>query len=118
MIGPPGIDGLHAAHHAVGGLHGHGAHAPFAQVLLHLGDHVDRLGHVEAFADDAHGVVNFRQMMLRKLDVHHRADDLHHVADIVVHVSDILRSLARSLIFATDARRYANRPTPRRSPLR
>ncbi len=35
------VDGLHAAHHAVGGFHGDRAHAAFAQVLLHLEDHVD-----------------------------------------------------------------------------
>ena len=30
------VDGLHAAHHAVGGLHGDAAHAAFAKMLLHL----------------------------------------------------------------------------------
>ena len=46
------VDGLHAAHHAVGGLHGDAAHAAFAQVLLHFKNDVDRGGHVEAVADD------------------------------------------------------------------
>ena len=78
------VDRLHAAHHAFGGLHGHGAHAAFAQVLLHLGDDVDGLGDVEAFADDAHGVVDLRQVMLGKLHVHHRPDDLHHMCRLSV----------------------------------
>ena len=37
------VNGFHAAHHAVGGLHGDAAHAAFAQVLLHFDDHVDRV---------------------------------------------------------------------------
>ena len=32
--GPAGVDGLHAAHHAFGGLHGDAAHAAFAEMLL------------------------------------------------------------------------------------
>jgi hypothetical protein len=38
-----GVDDLHPAGHAVGGLHGHGAHAILTEVLLDLGDDVDRL---------------------------------------------------------------------------
>ena len=38
-----GVDGLHAAHHALGGGHGDATHAALAQVLLHLDDHVQRL---------------------------------------------------------------------------
>ena len=37
-----GVDRLHAPHHAVGGLHAHAAHPVLPEVLLHLGDHVDR----------------------------------------------------------------------------
>ena len=48
--GPAQVDGLHAAHHAVGGFHGHGAHAALAQVLLHFEDHVDGRGDREAVA--------------------------------------------------------------------
>ena len=60
LIGVAGIDSFHAADHAFGRLHGHGAHAAFAEVLLHFGSHVQRFGRVEAFAGDAHGVVNGR----------------------------------------------------------
>ena len=38
------IDGIHAAHHAVGRLHGDAAHAALAKMLLHFKDHVDRRG--------------------------------------------------------------------------
>ena len=38
-----GVDDLDAARQTVGGVHGHGAHLVVAQVLLHLGDEVDRL---------------------------------------------------------------------------
>ena len=37
------VDGLHAAHHAFGGLHGDAAHAAFAELLLHFQDDVDGL---------------------------------------------------------------------------
>ena len=40
------IDGLHAAHHAFGGLHGDATHAALAQVLLHFEDNVDGRRHV------------------------------------------------------------------------
>ena len=42
------VDGLHAAHHAVGRFHGNAAHAAFAEVLLHFENHVDRGGHGES----------------------------------------------------------------------
>ena len=76
------IDRLHAAHDAFGGRHGHGAHAAFAQVLRDFGDNVDRLGALETFARDMHRVVNFRQMMFRKLHVNDRPDDLDDGADV------------------------------------
>ena len=90
-----GVDGLHSANHAVRWLHGHRAHASLAQMLLHLDDHVDGFGHIETFAEDSDGIVDFRQMMLWKFNVHHRADDLHHLANIVFSLGH-MRSLARS----------------------
>ena len=56
------IDRLHAAHHAVGGLHGDAAHAAFAKVLLHFEDDVDRRGNIEAVAHDSHRLIDRRQM--------------------------------------------------------
>ena len=47
-----GVDGLHAAHHAVGRLHGDAAHPAFAEMLLDLHDHVDGLRDVKAFAGE------------------------------------------------------------------
>ena len=76
-----GVEGLHAANHAFGRLHGNGAHAAFAKVLLHFDGDVDRLGNVEAFARDANGVVNGRQVSRFKLNVEHRSNDLDDVSD-------------------------------------
>ena len=72
---------VHAANDAFDGFHGDRAHAAFAQMLLHFGDDVDRLGNVEAFAGDVHRVVNFRQVPGFKLHVDDRADDLHDSSD-------------------------------------
>ena len=55
------VDGLHAAHHALGGLHGDAAHAAFAELLLDFQDDVDGCGNVEAFAGDAQRRINRRQ---------------------------------------------------------
>ena len=41
--GLAGVDDLHAAREAVGGVHGDGAHLVVAQVLLHLRDQLARL---------------------------------------------------------------------------
>ena len=41
--GLAGVDDLDAAGQAVGGVHGDGAHAVVAEVLLHLGDQLARL---------------------------------------------------------------------------
>ena len=41
---PAQVERLHAPHHAVRGLHRDGAHAAFAQMLLHFQHHVDRIG--------------------------------------------------------------------------
>ena len=67
---PALIDGFHAAHHAVGGLHGDAAHAAFAEVLLHLENHIDGIGHGEAVAHDLHGLIDRRQLPFGKLHVH------------------------------------------------
>ena len=72
VMGPPMIDGLHAAHHALGGFHGDAAHAAFAQVLLHFEDDVDGRGNVEALADDAQRLVDRRHRGFGKLHVHGR----------------------------------------------
>ena len=67
---------FHAAHHAFGWLHGDGAHAAFAEVLLHFGGNVQRFGNVEAFAGDTHRIVNCRQVTRFKLNIEDRSDDL------------------------------------------
>ena len=76
-----GIDHAHAALQSVGGLHRHGAHAAFAQVLLDLGDDVDLFARGRALVDDADGVVDGRQVAAFVLDVDHGADDLDDLAD-------------------------------------
>ena len=53
-----GVEGLHAALHAVGGLHRDRADAVLAEVLLHLDHHVDRVGRGRLVGDHAHGVVD------------------------------------------------------------
>ena len=63
------VDRLHAAHHAVGRFHGDGAHAAFAEVLLHFEDHVDRRGNIEAVAGDAQRLVDRRHRRFFKLHV-------------------------------------------------
>ena len=71
-----GVDGLHAADHAVGRLHGDAAHLVLADVVRHFDDDVDRHFSELAVVDDADGVVDRRQMAFRELDVDRRADDL------------------------------------------
>ena len=58
------VDRLHAANHAVGCFHGHGAHATFAKVLLHLENHADGRGNGEAVAGDAERLVDGRHRRL------------------------------------------------------
>ncbi len=70
-----GVDRLHAANHAFGRDHGDAAHAAFAEVLLDLDDDVERGGDVEAFADDAQGLVDGRHLRLFELNVNGRAAD-------------------------------------------
>jgi len=79
------IDGLHAADHAVGGLHGHGAHAPLAQVLLDFEDYRNGRGHGEALADDAQRLIDGRHRRFFKLHVHRGTRDLDYLADIFCH---------------------------------
>ena len=71
-----GVDGLHAADHAVGRLHGDAADLVLADVVRHFDDDVD--GHLSELAvvDDADGVVDRRKMSFLELDVDGRADDL------------------------------------------
>src|SRR6267142_1820515 len=87
-----GIDGFHSAHHAVGGQHRDGAHAAFTQVLLYFGDHIDRVGHVKAFGSYAQRLVNRRQIVFSKLDVHHRANNLHDATNVSICAISIGRS--------------------------
>jgi hypothetical protein len=81
------VDGLHAAHHAVGGFHGHRAHAAFAQVLLHFEDDVDGRGHGEAVADDAQRLIDGRHRRFFKLHVDRRTGNLNYLADVLCHFS-------------------------------
>ena len=74
-------DGLHAADQALGGLQRHGAHAAFADMLLHFADDVDGLGALEALAGHADGGVNQGNPSLGELAVHGRSGNLHDLAD-------------------------------------
>ena len=69
------IECFHAAHQAFGGLHRDAADAAFAEVLRDFGDDIERLGVVEAFAGNAHGVVNQRKVIFFKLDIDDGPDD-------------------------------------------
>ena len=82
---PTEVNRLHPAHHAVGGFHSNAACAPFAQVLLHLEDDIDRLRHLEAIADHAQRLVNGGQARLGELHVHRRSSDLHYVSNVFRH---------------------------------
>ena len=79
------VDGIHAAHHAFGRFHGHAAHAPLAQVLLHLKDDVDGRGNVEAVADYAQRLIDERHPGLVELHVDGGAGDLNYFADVFCH---------------------------------
>ena len=84
------VNGLHAAHHAVGRLHGDAAHAPLAQMLLHLENHVDGIGHGEAVAHHFHGLVDRRQLPFGKLHVHRRPRDLNDMSYVFRHKTSAL----------------------------
>src|SRR6267154_2506523 len=73
------VEGFHSANHALDRLHRDGAHASFAEVLLHFGRHIERLRKAEAFAGDAACVVYRGKMASLKLNVHDRSDDLYDV---------------------------------------
>ena len=75
---------LHAAHHAIRGLHRHAFHAAFAQVLFDLRDDVNGLRNIKAFGSDPHGVVDGGKMAAFKRHHHHRADDFHHFANVLL----------------------------------
>ena len=79
------VDDLHAADHAVGGFHGHGAHPAFAEVLLHLENHVDGRRDGEAIADDAQRLVDGRHGRFFKLHVHGGTGDLDYFANVFCH---------------------------------
>ena len=81
------VDGLHAANHAFGGFHGHGADAAFAEVLLHFEDDVDGRGDREAVADDAQRLIDGRHGGFFKLNVYGGAGDLDNFADVFCHCS-------------------------------
>src|SRR6266478_6764922 len=89
---PPRISSFHPAHHAISGQHGYGAHTAFAQVLLDFSDHTDRFGHIKAVRSYPQCLVNRRQVILSKLDVHHRANNLHDATYMPVRTISIRRS--------------------------
>ena len=79
------VDGVHAADHAVGGFHGHGADAALAEVLLDLEDDVDGRGDGEAVADDAERLIDGRHGRFFELHVYGGAGDLDYFADVLCH---------------------------------
>ena len=79
------VDDLHAADHAVGGFHGHGAHAALAEVLLDFEDDADGRGDGEAVAGDAQRLVDGRHRRFFKLHVYGRTGDLDYFACVLCH---------------------------------
>src|ERR1700722_5390884 len=73
-------DGLHPAHHAVGGLQRDGAHTALPDVLRHFHHHIDGDAGFKAFAGDMDGRVNDRDLVLGKLNVDGRAGHLDDLA--------------------------------------
>ena len=116
-----GIVRLHAANHAFGRLHRDSADAAFAEVLLHFDDHVERLRHVEAFARDANGVEDCRQVSAFKFD---EASALQQqIAALDTERQSLARSLPPQLraeepptgsVPAVGRPRYGRRSRPRR----
>ena len=78
VMGCAGVDDLHAAGEAVGGVHGHGAHLVVAQVLLHLGDQVDVPD--AARRRRSRGRCRWPAASSGELHVEHRPDDLNDLA--------------------------------------
>src|SRR3954466_5063038 len=81
------INGLHAAHHAVCGLHSDAAHPAFTNVLLHFQNDVDRLRDVETVTGDANGFVNRWQRSRAELHIHRRTGDLNYLTYVLWHES-------------------------------
>src|SRR5262249_42341986 len=79
------VDGLHSAHHAVGGRHGDAPHTTFAQVLLHFEHNADGRRHGEAIADDAQRLVNRGHRALDKLYVDSGSGNLNYMSNIFSH---------------------------------
>ena len=79
----------HAAHQALGRLQRDGAHAAFADMLLGFANNIDGLRNGEAFAGDANGRVDLRDLAFGKLAVHRRPRHLHHLAHHHVAVAII-----------------------------
>ena len=71
-----------AAGNAVGGVHRHGADAVVPEMLLHLGDQVDRGAAVLLGDMDAQGVVDARELAVED-GVDDNALDLHDLADVL-----------------------------------
>src|SRR5713226_4730350 len=81
---PAGVDRLHAAHHAVGRLHGDAPNDSFTDVVRHFGDDIDVYLPQLAFVDDADAGVDRRQVAFLELDVDGWSDDLDDASDGVV----------------------------------
>src|SRR6202035_4013499 len=79
------INGLHAAHHTVGGLHGDAAHASLAQMLLHFENHADRIRHGEPAAHNFNGLIDRRQLALGELPVHRWTRNLNDMSYVFRH---------------------------------
>ena len=76
-IGFAGVGHFGAAHEALGGVHGDGAHGVFAEVLRHF-EHQPA-----AVVDGLERVENRRQVIVER-HVHHGADDLRYATGFLV----------------------------------
>ena len=79
------VNGIHAAHHAVSGLHSDAAHAALAEMLLHFQDNVDGHRHLKAVAYDAQRLINRWHGGFGELHVHRGSGDLDNVSDVFSH---------------------------------
>jgi hypothetical protein len=77
------IDGLHAADHAVGGLHRDAAHLALADVLRHFGHDVDGDVSELALIEDADRIEDRGEVPFLELDVEGGSDDLNDAADFL-----------------------------------
>src|SRR6266851_1980966 len=94
------IVGFHTAHHAFDRLHGDGANAAFAEVLLDLRRHVQRFRYRVAFAGNVNGVVDSREMARLELNVHHRSDDLYDVP-LTISIISLVMAACRTLFMCS-----------------